>query len=363
MSKPYSIQISVIVVALLACLSCVTSAAASSSYADEFNAYMQAMQSRDLQKAEQHANNAVSIAEKTLSDNHPDLAQLLFNHGQVLAFMKNWPRAKEVLTRTVTLQENIHGKNSVQLIPTLTLLARSMIQHDRPIPLELNRAIKLARQHYGKNSERLAKVLLEMARGLYDTMNYTMARDRYREVHKIYNQILGPEHEQTIVVGFWLGETELARGKYKKARDLFIPMTLNESKYKLRAHAALAAIYEHLNDDEKASEHSLAISSAQPAEPNQDPILLHSEYPIWSTRAGFLIVEFDIDEKGFVRNPEIIRNTTGEYYKDEVMAAIKKWRYLPRYENGKAVATEDLQFQFRLSNPSPLTTRMNSGST
>lgn len=54
-------------------------------------------------------------------------------------------------------------------------------------------------------------------------------------------------------------------------------------------------------------------------------------------RAGWVVLEFDIDPQGAVKNPRVVRSEPPGVFDSIALATIVKWRYEPPIENGKAV--------------------------
>ncbi len=47
-----------------------------------------------------------------------------------------------------------------------------------------------------------------------------------------------------------------------------------------------------------------------------------------------------IDKNGFVTNPEVIKSKGGKSFEIETLKALKKWRYAPKFIDGKPVEAE-----------------------
>ena len=54
-------------------------------------------------------------------------------------------------------------------------------------------------------------------------------------------------------------------------------------------------------------------------------------------------IEFTIDKDGKVRNPEVIDIEGPDAFVGAAKAAISRWRFAPRYENGQPVARQAQQ--------------------
>ena len=67
--------------------------------------------------------------------------------------------------------------------------------------------------------------------------------------------------------------------------------------------------------------------------------------------SGYVIVRFNISESGRVGNVEVVESTPPGVFDESATAAVRKWTYEPRKENGTAVAsTGQARLVFDLAN-------------
>lgn len=59
-----------------------------------------------------------------------------------------------------------------------------------------------------------------------------------------------------------------------------------------------------------------------------------------------MIVEFDVEEQGFVNSPKIVDSSLTEYYGDLSLALIKNFRYDPLIIDGESVAVPRVRHSF-----------------
>ena len=73
--------------------------------------------------------------------------------------------------------------------------------------------------------------------------------------------------------------------------------------------------------------------------------------PIYPRRAalqnieGFVVLKFDITEQGQVDNISVIQASPPQIFNSNAIQALRKWKYKPRIENGKAIRQKNLQVQ------------------
>ncbi len=120
--------------------------------------------------------------------------------------------------------------------------------------------------------------------------------------------------------------------------------------YSLAAHARLVSLYESEGESEEATKHCLAIGRMTPWENDVDPIPLYRVNPNYPPRyakngkEGYTIMKFDLSPFGFVENTRIIESN-GKLFEKESLKALAKWRYAPKFVNGKAITAKDLEIK------------------
>jgi TonB family protein len=107
-------------------------------------------------------------------------------------------------------------------------------------------------------------------------------------------------------------------------------------------HGFLVEVYERLGENKQSTRHCLAIGRMTPVFDTQNTFPVYRvppEYPSALAkmgREGWALVEFTISPMGFVENPVIIE-ASNEGFNNASLEAIKKWRYAPKFVEGKTV--------------------------
>lgn len=135
------------------------------------------------------------------------------------------------------------------------------------------------------------------------------------------------------------------------------PDTPESRRVKLLSHAALVELYERDGESERATEHCIAIGATQPWTPDAEPeplFRINPGYPRdYALRGltGSVKLKFDIDESGFVTNIRPVdSDKTPSRFVSSAEKSVSKWRYAPKFENGKPVIATDqtVQLDFNL---------------
>ena len=83
-------------------------------------------------------------------------------------------------------------------------------------------------------------------------------------------------------------------------------------------------------------------------------VRVEPNYPAQAAKDGVegsVILQFDVTETGATNNISVIKSTPKGLFDESAVKALKKWKYKPRIQGGKAYAQEDMlvQLDFRLS--------------
>ncbi len=84
-------------------------------------------------------------------------------------------------------------------------------------------------------------------------------------------------------------------------------------------------------------------------------VQIQPQYPIDAARngkEGWVVVKYDIDNKGMVVNAEVIDADPKRTFDKAALRAIKKWKYKPKTEEGITVAqnNQQVKLDFKLDN-------------
>ena len=68
-------------------------------------------------------------------------------------------------------------------------------------------------------------------------------------------------------------------------------------------------------------------------------------------REGYVVIEFSIDEQGFVTSPDVLEYTGSKKFIRATLDALDQWRYAPKFTDGEPVVAQNMKVQmdFKLS--------------
>ena len=338
-------------------------------------AYSEAVESGRVSKILKTSKAVAEIAERQLPTSDPRLAKILQNYGVALRRARKKSESCAVLERSLELMENIHGKGSIELVPIMSDLADAYSSYgssDRQLS-HYKRAIKIVRKKHGKASMEYADLAFRAATKTFSFSRSLSARQYLLDAQRIYTEKLGAKDQKTGLTAFFLGKMAFAESNYRRAADYLeeaLPSFAGESEevreYRLATHALLVQVYESRGKSDLATRHSIAIGLDSPASPEDDYQPLFRQLPkypreMWQRRIeGSVDVEFTVNEDGFTENAHVIKVVTSdpdgtkkalasgdenESFAVAALAAVKKFRYAPRVENGVAVPVENVKWR------------------
>lgn len=345
-------------VGLLAC-ACVRSAAIDdkTEFQQAYSDYQQLVRKQEYETSLPLAKRALELGERLYEPAHENLPTLTYNYGWNLVKVKKYTEAKPVLKTAIKRYEALYGKKTDKLIPVLMDLghANTLIYDSSQQTKFYRRALRLSEKHRGGNSVAYAQRSLDAGIFILEQTRTYDARRYLEDALDIFNEQLGPEHPRTGLAAFYIGKLNLARKRHKKARDHFLVALKSfkrpdqpSNSFEMGTHAFLVQVYEELEQSSEATKHCLAIGRMSPAKDSQNyqPLFrLAPKYPFHEQqrgREGHVIVEFTVDDSGFVKDV-VAKSSTHTGFEKSALAAVEQWRYAPRFKDGIPVSTPGIR--------------------
>ena len=330
-----------------------------------FKAYQEAMEASSYFEATAHAEKARRLGEEVYPDDIKVRATLAFNHGYALAMTGFRNPAYRELKEARKLMRRAYGADSAELLKVeMSLLNTVPDDHARR---QLDRVVKLTERHYPADSEIMAEVKLN---GGMQVWWSPRAERLLGEAAETFGRL--GKTERVARAKFWIGKIHLGRDRYPEAVESMttvVDMLPADDTTALMARANLVEAYEKLGDSDNATEHCLAIGRTVPWMGTADYQPLFKRVPTYPRSAltrnaeGFVLLEFAVDEMGFVREPKVVDSKLGtevtgvtesaivRALEDAAIDAAKTFRYAPKFVDGQPVAVEGVRnrivFQMR----------------
>jgi len=286
------------------------------------------------------AQTSLEIGKALFEPDSKNIAILTYNYGKTL----DGKERDSVLKNAIDLYENIHGKDSPELIDLLIDAGKA------------NRALSIAEESFGEGSILYADTLL--AAGMSDLASLRSKSRFLKEALKLYsNEAEGFESVGASLANFQLGKTKMAQGKYKSSIPFFLEATKNSSIASY-AHAFLVEAYDRTNQQDKASEHVL-IMARQPIRGNTEDrgfIPLFVTQPLYPRGAqtrgkeGYAVIELTVSKEGLALNPAVIEEKPkGQGFGKSALKAAGSLRYVPRFIDGEPVEVPGVLYKYNFN--------------
>jgi hypothetical protein len=302
-------------------------------------------------QAVEPARLAYELALEVLGDADATTAALAINYGNTLS---DGDDAARILNNALRINQNLYGRNAVELIDPLMALGDSATAHSEHADARhhYTRAYDIAESMEPKDpfleaiiGIQLGTTAFSLNRGREAIEHFTMARDKLQIIDNDIARI------RLATAQFWIGRHEIREGNTADAiaplqASLIIFDRFPEARQlSLNSHIALVEAYENQGLRAEATPHVLAIG-----EGNSQPTLVYSPAfvgPLWN--AGPIDMVFDVDPQGFVSNVRV--SNPDAALAESASAAVTGLRYAPRFEDGTARLTPDIPFILQFSRP------------
>lgn len=335
-----------------------------SQFKSAYAAYRKCSESADWDMCLPHAKNAYLAGRFLFGDKNKNTASLAYNYALNLLELKKVNEAKPILEQTIGFYEDVYGKDSEELIPILVDAGHAFASPKPHVSSYIrfyDRAIKISKKRYSEQSVNHAELIISIGKAYNDRAWLPRKARKYlKKAESILLDVTGGEDARVGMLRVVLGDLEKGLGHKKSARDYYKDALdvldvdgLPDNKFALQVHIKLVRLYEELGDREGATQHCLAVAEMTPYGENQDFQPLYKpdpEYPVFALgqgRSGWVMVEYEVDDKGFVRNPRIVGSNGDKAFHQPSLNAVNKFRYAPRFEEGKAVTVLGVRNKFK----------------
>ncbi|WP_259394798.1 energy transducer TonB [Shewanella sp. SR44-3] len=320
--------------------------------------YQAAVTTNDVASMVLHAEQAFKLGTVKFGEHSIDASNLGLNWANALLAeakqhsqkQANKAKALSLFLNAIPVYEAEFGNEAIELIDLLLGASEAEIDAKSAKKL-LERAIEIAEDD--SNPNLLALVKACAFNRLSPTEVYSRTIRNYAiDALDIYRETLPADSIDRLNVTASVAGIYFAENKNHRAIALYEELVTQYSvlsfdhPYKLVAHSRLVELYERESDSEKSTAHCIAIGSMKPwadAQEQQPIYRVNPEYPssyLKNRKEGWVVMEFTVSESGFVSKPVILNSHGGQQFEKTSLAALKDWRYAPKFVDGKAVAAK-----------------------
>ena len=348
----------------------VAQGADTASFKDIYQQYKASLEQNNQERTLKLAEHALELGKKTFEPGSENLLSLQFNHASAMFENKLGSEAYRLMAEVVDGFEALKGKQSIEyfdaLINRLKFGSRDYFDLTRRERKNLKnlaeQAIELSEVLSEKYPSHSAVLHYELAKlmgnnGVFDAI--PMAATKFvKKAYEINQSLQGNVDVKTVELSFVLASMNEAQNKKHAATELYenVVLSLTEAlkvshPYELAARARLVNLYEQQGKSDQATQHCIAIGEMTPWNDEIEPLPLYRlapQYPQSKARVrkeGSVQMSFTIDEMGFVRDAVVLNSDGGGAFGHEAKKALEKWRYAPKFEQGKATQVEGVKVQ------------------
>ncbi|TKB45924.1 TonB family protein [Thalassotalea mangrovi] len=328
-------------------------------FQNTYQDYQKAVQDRDISIRRNLAQKSYKLGCEYYGQENINCGSLALNYAYELR--DNYDQINALFEQALSIYKLTYPENSVEIADIYYQQAKSNLGNDRwYVRSYAHKALDIADELYDTDPLASATIKLRIGQVLLSIPGSTS-----RTILKAYKEFqaeLPKDDVRLIEARIWLAQYYRNQGKIKKSIEILEQnVEIFESidgvthPYELSSRAFLVGAYENRKNSDKATEHCVAIGKMTPWDPNQEQVPLYRVEPLYPSEAvrrnleGWVQVEFQVDEQGFVVEPSVIASSDKKYFIQESLDAIKQWRYAPKFEGGVAVkATLYIQLDFKI---------------
>ncbi len=314
-----------------------------------YYAYQDTLKTNDKDEQIKLAKKAYLLGSELYGESDINTANLALIVAQHELSNLNKKEAKRLLLTVLPIFEKKYAKNGIELSEIHLLLGNSQSSEDYKKSIEhYLKAIDIAKQHRADNPYYLAQIQLDAGIRLLDLKS--KKSKVLLKAQAFFKNNLPANDKRVVRANFHVGKYYLMHKKYNKAADnLAANLSTFESlggathPLELNTHAFLIDAFEKAGKSEQATKHCIAIGAMKPWDDNQEQTPLfrvEPKYPksyLSRRKSGWVEVGFTVSEAGTVTNAEVLKSHGGTGFEKSSLAAVEKWRYAPKFENGKPV--------------------------
>lgn len=315
------------------------------------------------QKLQPFAKNAYEKAKNYYAKNDVELGTITMNYAMTLNQFQSNEENIALIREAIEIFEAQEKTPTRKLIQARLEIARALSMNRKTAKKgrrEFDNAVELARD----TKDELLIATTEKKAGISILSTYYPAK---RSVRAGVEYLKAAESKSKMFneadnanVQFWLGKGYGLLRKNKSSSEHFEKVVAAKSEDKfihklaMTSHAFLVQNYSRAGEDALATKHCLAIGMSQPWIEDQEiePVyIVHPRYPrkmAMQGKEGWVKLSFTVTPNGFAEDVDVIDSMGGGLFERSSKKVIEKWRFAPKFEDGKAVsavATYTLQFQ------------------
>lgn len=325
--------------------------------------YVDSVANETWKKSLDCANESLSLGRELFGSGHKNIAALIHNYGLMLAKNGEHREAVRQLKKVQKLYKKHYGKKSETLGWLIIDLADVQGEyHPRWSSKNYIKGFEILDNYESFDPMVKAEIALDASvqlsgQGLSSSSikNTLMLA---RQAYEFYFNAYGAKHTQTSLAAFVIGKLNYLKGDYPLAES-FLERSLENSNYSKYAHGILIDIYTKNGRSDLVEKHRHALGLLAPKQKvNSDymPVfVMDPEYPkraLRGQKSGYAVVVLTITKQGGVKDPHVMY----EYPKNlgfgtAALEAASKLKYVPQVKDGKAIEVSNVFYKYSFIHP------------
>lgn len=317
-----------------------------------YYSYQYAVKNKDTDAQFIYAKEAYQLGIKFYGDTNINTANLALILAKQHLNKKEQKQATPLLLDTISIFKSEYGKDALVLAEIYMLLAHNISADNQGKKSKAYylKALDIAEEHEEEHPYFNAEIQLEAGISLLKIKS--KKSKVILTAQTFFNEHLTKDDVRVINANFYAGKYNFMRKRYKTAiEDWQANVAIFESlegathPLALNTHAFLIHALEKSGKSDEATKHCIAIGSMTPWDDNQRPkplFRIEPKYPLDKARKsqeGYAVIGFTLSDFGTVIGTEVLESSGGKSFEKSSLAALKKWRYAPKFEEGRPVET------------------------
>jgi TonB family protein len=333
-----------------------------SQFKTAYYSYQDAVKSNDEDAQFKYAKEAYQLGNTFYGETNINTANLALILAQQHLNKKQNQQVTALLINTLDIFKREYGNNAIELPEVYILLGQSLPHGKRNKSIDyylkaLDIAEDLEKEHPYFNAE------IQLEAGIALLRLGSRKSNAILTAQKFFTENLSKNDKRVVNSNFYAGKYNAARKKYSKAIEnwqanlpVFESLEGATHPLELSTHAFLIDALEKSGKSEEATKHCIAIGSMTPWNDSQEQRPLfrtNPKYPVSDARRGkegWVKIGFTISDFGTVTEAKILDSEGGRGFEKSSLAVLEKWRYAPKFEDGKPIeAYATVQLDFRMN--------------
>ncbi len=320
-------------------------------FAKVYRSYSEAIEKNDFTTAAPLAKQAFELGQAVYDPASETVATLAFNYGGAM-LRSGQPRlAYPILQDAASRHQTLFGAQSEKTLSVLLDVTRAAVANKNVaaasnwLPQIEAILVDVA------NPVLKAEIFFEFGVLDLETIRSGRAEQWLKNSVQEYEKAYGKNNSYGYFSSYYLARHYLIERNYPAAQsqlemiiEPFSDKESGEANYARLINAYLAAAYFELGELEKGQQYQQAADALTPAALRNQPIVLLALDPDFPERAetnkigGYVVISYNIDATGKATDAEMKEINGYAGFQQAALDAVNSWRFLPRYQDGKAIS-------------------------